>query len=415
MADSKQAAQTSAPAPDSLKAELERLKAEARAAKADAEAARALAREAEAEARTAKQEKEAAEAKLKEQSDSLDAEVSRQEETILRQLHSQRKVRIIILEYSNQKNRWRHIMCELSPVAFHGDTIFCIDHQNQPYTPMRPIVENMRFAWQTQAAKLNASKERWTVTMIVTVAQDGIEREMLCLPVRKLPAWLASINPKKVRPELRPKIELYQAESDDALWNYWMNGRAERTRTAPDSSELSASLQSELHALVDAKLSAFPRMVQGRARSEIWARFNRHFKIARYCQLPAERMPEARDYLIEMEVKALASLPASAPLPMPKQDKVMPDSAGFPVPAEMDKRRERICRELYELQDTFGRLIDEIRFCLHPGGRLLRLPPELDNAYETLAALNRVATGGAYTARQAILSAYQIGKGLKFV
>lgn len=52
------------------------------------------------------------------------------------------------------------------------------------------------------------------------------KQEMLCLPVRKLPAYLASINPNKVREELRPKIELYQAESDDALWNYWMNGKA---------------------------------------------------------------------------------------------------------------------------------------------------------------------------------------------
>ncbi len=101
--------------------------------------------------------------------------------------------------------------------------------------------------------------------------------------------------------------------------------------------QLPASLQSELHALVDAKLSAFPRAVQGRARSEIWARFNRHFKIARYAQLPAERMPEARDYLIEMEVRALASLPASAPLPEPKQDN---------VPAVREKTYREQCAEV---------------------------------------------------------------------
>ena len=182
----------------------------------------------------------------------------------------------------------------------------------------------------------------------------------------------------------------------------------------PKGSALPASLQSELHALVDAKLSAFPRAVQGRARSEIWTRFNRHFKIARYAQLPPARMPEARDYLIEMEVRALAGLPASAPLPTPKQDNV-PAWDEMPMPADLDKRRARICRELYELQEKFGMLVNDIRICLHPGGRLLRLPPELDNAYETLDALNRVATGGAYTARQAIYSAYQIGKGLKFV
>ena len=200
-------------------------------------------------------------------------------------------------------------MCTLSSVDFHGDTIFCIDYQNQPFTPMRPIVENMGLAWQSQAAKLNANKERWTVTMIVTVAQDGIEREMLSMPVRKLPAWLNSINPKKVREELRPKIELYQAESDDALWNYWMNGRAERP--VIENGSITPSHRSELKAIVDAKLSTYPASVQGKARSEIWTRFNRNFKIAEYAQLPAKRMAEARDYLIELEVKALKKLPAA--------------------------------------------------------------------------------------------------------
>ena len=125
-------------------------------------------------------------------------------------------------------------MCELSPVTFHGDTIFCIEHQNQPYTPMRPIVENMGLDWKSQSAKLNANRGRWaTVAIITTVAQDGREREMLCLPVRKLPAFLASINPRKVRPELRERIELYQAECDDALWDYWTRGKAERPAPGP--------------------------------------------------------------------------------------------------------------------------------------------------------------------------------------
>ena len=98
---------------------------------------------------------------------------------------------------------------------------------------MRPIVENMGLDWGGQAVKLKANRGRWTVEMISTVAQDGVKREMLSMPVRKLPAWLNSINPKKVRPELRAKIELYQAESDDALWNYWINGRAERAKAEP--------------------------------------------------------------------------------------------------------------------------------------------------------------------------------------
>lgn len=210
-------------------------------------------------------------------------------------------------------------MCQLSPVTFHGDTIFCIDYQSQPYTPMKPIVENIGLAWQSQCQKLNTNRDRWGITNIV-IPSEGGEQEMLCMPVRKLPSYLNSINPRKVRPELRAKIELYQAESDDALWNYWMHGRAERPAPQPQPTTdgpLTPALRAELKAIVDAKLSTAPADVQGKARAEIWTRFNRHFKIAEYAQLPACRMAEARDYLIEMEMKSYptktsAAVPANA-------------------------------------------------------------------------------------------------------
>lgn len=118
-------------------------------------------------------------------------------------------------------------MCQLSPVPFHGDTIFCVEHEGQPYSPLKPIVENMGLDWKVQYRKISANKDRWGM-VIMTIPSAGGEQKMLCLPLRKLAAWLASINPKKVRQELRTKIELYQAESDDALWNYWMKGKADR-------------------------------------------------------------------------------------------------------------------------------------------------------------------------------------------
>lgn len=90
-----------------------------------------------------------------------------------------------------------------------------------------------------------------------------------------------------------------------------------RVDTHPsEQAALTPSHRSELKGIVDAKLSTYPASVQGKARSEIWTRFNRHFRIAEYAQLPAERMAEARDYLIELEVKSLKALP-TAPTAVP--------------------------------------------------------------------------------------------------
>lgn len=201
-------------------------------------------------------------------------------------------------------------MCQLSPVPFHGDTIFCIDYQNQPFTPMRPIVENMGLDWGGQAVKLKANKERWTVAMIATVAQDGVEREMLSLPVRKLPAWLNSINPKKVRPELRPKIELYQAESDDALWNYWMNGRAERSDSISAPSPISKRTDPErkaLTAIINTWVGMAP-IHYAAARAQV----NAHFGVASVDAMTVAQVKEAVQY-VQGKIDALPAAPAALP------------------------------------------------------------------------------------------------------
>lgn len=109
---------------------------------------------------------------------------------------------------------------------------------------------------------------------------------------------------------------------------------------------LSPSHRSELKGIVDAKLSTYPASVQGKARSEIWTRFNRHFRIAEYAQLPAERMAEAREYLIELEVKALKALP-TAPSAVPGVEE---DLAFIRACAREIMERER--RMYFALRDT---------------------------------------------------------------
>ena len=201
-------------------------------------------------------------------------------------------------------------MSQLSPVTFHGDTIFCIDYQNQPYTPMRPIVENMGLVWAAQSVKLNANKERWSVSIIETVAQDGNRREMLSMPVRKLPAWLNSINPKKVRPELRAKIELYQNESDDALWNYWVNGRAERP--SPDATRPSRRTDPErkaLTAIINTWVGMAP-IHYASARAQV----NAHFGVASVDALTVAQVKDAIRW-VQAKIDALPAVPAPVRTP----------------------------------------------------------------------------------------------------
>ena len=85
----------------------------------------------------------------------------------------------------------------------------------------------MGMKWQAQLLKLRRRFDS-TVTEIVTVADDGKQRRMLCLPLKQLPAWLHTINPGKVAPAIRDTIRRYQAECEEVLWQYWATGEARR-------------------------------------------------------------------------------------------------------------------------------------------------------------------------------------------
>lgn len=262
-------------------------------------------------------------------------------------------------------------MSQLSPVTFHGDTIFYIDYQGQPYnTPAKPIVENMGLNWSSQAAKFRINMARWTVVMIPTVAQDGRNREALCLPLRKLPAFFASINPKKVRPELRPKIELYQNECDDALWDYWMKGKAEREKSAAAAPlALPAEPYARLNTAQMQALRAAHRgwaeevRYNGRFKAEYttWLILKGHFGgVSRLTDLPAAWFLELVDFCHAQQRKEIASrLPRTAALPAAPQPEAQPLATPPQVPEPASGGIDRQAGQV-------NRLIEQAKGIVHP-------------------------------------------------
>ncbi|WP_151764887.1 phage antirepressor N-terminal domain-containing protein [Acinetobacter soli] len=180
-------------------------------------------------------------------------------------------------------------------VPFHSAELYLVEHEGQPYTPMKPIVEGMGLDWKSQFVKL---KQRFAQGMVeITIPTKGGLQTMLCLLLRKLPAWLYSIQSGKVKPELRDTVIMYQNECDDVLWDYWTKGQAINSRKS-----ISPEQQALLHEIV-ARRSGGERKVF----AEMWARHNRHFKIPRYSELLTVHFPEAVHYLETMELKAKAA------------------------------------------------------------------------------------------------------------
>ncbi|RMO10456.1 Antirepressor protein [Pseudomonas cichorii] len=149
---------------------------------------------------------------------------------------------------------------QLMPVPFYEDTVVLVGQGNEPFVAIKPIVTNMELDWHSQRTKIN-ERFQATAVEITSVAEDGKLRGMTCLPLRKLPAWLYSISPNKVKPDLREKIIRYQEEYDDALWDYWTKGSASRPRSINVNQQLALSrhrvaLLKELHKARDNGLRA---------------------------------------------------------------------------------------------------------------------------------------------------------------
>lgn len=111
------------------------------------------------------------------------------------------------------------------PVPFDGDMLFMAEIDGQPYVPARPISDALGLSWARQFRKLKSDERRWAVALMATETPVGL-RTVVCLPLRKVPAWLMTIHAGKVKPETRDKLRRYQAECDDALWAYWNDGVA---------------------------------------------------------------------------------------------------------------------------------------------------------------------------------------------
>jgi len=144
----------------------------------------------------------------------------------------------------------------LTPVAFHEDTVYLVEHEGEPYVPLRPIVENLGLDWKVQHRKIMAAERRWSVVMMTTVAADGSRRKMAAIPLRKLFGFLASIEPSKVKSAIRPKLELYQVECDDALYRYWTGQHgnlAPYAALAPIAPEALEAIREDLRLTVAAK------------------------------------------------------------------------------------------------------------------------------------------------------------------
>lgn len=134
-------------------------------------------------------------------------------------------------------------MPQFGKINFYGQSIIVIKHEDVPYVAAKPIVISLGLDWMTQYQKLK-DDTRFSYRDMPITARDGKQYKTTCIPLKKLNAFLFSINPNKVRADLREMLEHYQEECAAALFNYWTFGYAVNPRLrTPAQQQLFGEMQ----------------------------------------------------------------------------------------------------------------------------------------------------------------------------
>ena len=285
-------------------------------------------------------------------------------------------------------------------LCFNDFTFSPITRGNQPWIRATELARALGYGRENQVSRLyrnNADEFTPDMTQLVEITaqpQNGAEGRARIFSLRgcHLLAMFART----------PVAKAFRKWVLDVIEQYGDRVPVAEPVTLNDEL-ISASERAELKLIVDAKLSTYPAAVQGKARAEIWAKHNRHFRIAEYSQLPARLMPEAREFLLSVRVRAINAIPtAESAIPYP------------PLPVASSLYRDRV-RALERLEQDWGELATLIRERAYGLERDFRRVtqgtyPELlrcvsSSGKTSVDALVQLMTAPTYTARQNLESA----------
>ncbi len=179
-------------------------------------------------------------------------------------------------------------------VPFHGDNLYLVSYEGQPFVAMRPFIENMGLDWASQYTKIKQRFKTCVVNITMQLPCDNQRRSVVCLALKKLTGWLHTININKVRPEIREKVAAYQDKSDDVLYEYWTTGEVKKKPNFRQSTakELIPLRQTAERLIAHGVGNIYP---------DIWKHVHAEFGVQHINELLPEQIPLAISYLDALE------------------------------------------------------------------------------------------------------------------
>jgi len=187
---------------------------------------------------------------------------------------------------------------QLETIQFHNQQLIVLNHQNKPYIAMKPVCENIGLDWEAQRQRIKRHHVLSKGAFMIKVPSKGGEQQYLCLPISMINGWLFGIDTNRVKPEIRQKLEQYQLECFDVLYNHFMPKVAQQY---PNT--ISVEQQQQIQQAVNERVYR-----TGERHQAVYSKFHQQFKIPRYQDLPASKFDEAIKWLGGVSMRNFKSI-----------------------------------------------------------------------------------------------------------
>ena len=119
------------------------------------------------------------------------------------------------------------IPVEQQTLTFYGKLIVVVRlPDGQPGVVLRFLCENLQIDAAAQTQRIRRTEAISEDLVFVQVETEGGSQRMAVLFLHAVPFWLAGIDPKRVREEIRPEILRYQREVVDVLYTWAQSPKA---------------------------------------------------------------------------------------------------------------------------------------------------------------------------------------------
>lgn len=123
------------------------------------------------------------------------------------------------------------IPLEQQTLNFYGKPIVVVRlPDGRPAVILNVLCDNLQIVTNSQVKRIRRTESIADDLVDVRVETEGGPQRMSALTLRVVPFWLAGIDPKRVREEIRPDIIRYQREVVDVLYAW-----AQSRKTLPSS------------------------------------------------------------------------------------------------------------------------------------------------------------------------------------